>query len=78
MKSLWPCGFTHLLPAMLVAVATRPDSMNRAGKPVTVHAFPRATAIGMADATSPIPKAIKCAREPVTLDAYVLSADLPL
>jgi len=32
---------------MLVAIATRPDSMNRAGKPVTVHAFPRATVIGM-------------------------------
>jgi len=54
---------------MLVAFATRPDSMNRAGKPVTVHAFPRATVIGSADASSPIPKAIKCATEGVTLDA---------
>ena len=31
---------------------------------------PRATVIGTADASSPIYKAIKCAREPVTLDAY--------
>lgn len=57
---------------MLVAIATRPDSMNRAGEPVTLHAFPRATVIGMADACCPIPKAIKCARGPVTLDAYAV------
>ena len=57
---------------MLVAIATRPDSTNRAGEPVTVHAFPRATVIGMANARSPIPKAIKCATEGVTLDAYAV------
>ena len=44
---------------MLVAIATRPDSMNRAGEPFTVHAFPRPTVIGTADAPRPIPKAIK-------------------
>ena len=32
--------------------------------------FPRATLIGYAHPCSPIYKAIKCARKPVTLDAY--------
>ena len=50
--------------------AARPVSLNRASKLVQFKRIPRTTLIGYVWPYSPIYKAIKCARKPVTLDAY--------